>query len=78
MLFRSLRQLEREVEAKSMEGGWLEAARREDGEAVRRKVEQAEREWKKGLREMVEVQVAAEEVKMSVLEKRRAAARGGG
>jgi len=69
-----LRELEREVEAKRTEGGWVEAARREEGEAVGKRVEQAEREWKKGVREMVEVQVAAEEIRMKVLEKRREAA----
>jgi pre-mRNA-splicing factor SPF27 len=73
-----LRELEREVEAKRTEVGWMEEARREEGETVRRKVEQAEREWKKGVREMVEVQVAAEELRMKVLEKRRAAARSQG
>ena len=73
-----LRELEREVEAKRTERGWLEAARRDEGETVRRRVEQAEREWKKGVREMVEVQVAAEEVRMTVLEKRRVAVRGQG
>jgi len=70
-----LRDFEREVEAKRTEGGWVDAARREEGEAVKRRVEQAEREWKKGVREMVEVQVAAEAIRMRVLEKRRTAAR---
>jgi pre-mRNA-splicing factor SPF27 len=73
-----LRELEREVEAKRTEAGWLEAVRREVGETVKRRVEQAESEWKKGVREMVEVQVAAEEVRMTVLEKRRMAAGGRG
>ena len=73
-----LRELERELEAKKTEAEWVEAARRDEAEAVKRRVEQAGKDWRKGVREMVEVQVAAEEIRMKVLEKRRMAAAGRG
>jgi pre-mRNA-splicing factor SPF27 len=70
-----LRRIEKELVETREETERVEAERRTIQEGVRGEIEALEESWRKGVGRLVEVQVATEEVKREILERRREGAR---
>ncbi|KAG9687365.1 hypothetical protein KCU95_g11123, partial [Aureobasidium melanogenum] len=70
-----LRTAEREVSQRKIELEEIDKARR-DGQTVRKgELEALEQQWKIGVGQMLEVEVAAEKLRLEILDKKRAGAR---
>jgi pre-mRNA-splicing factor SPF27 len=70
-----LRAAEREVSQRKIELENIDKARRDAQAARRGELEALEQQWKIGVGQMIEVEVAAEKLRLEILEKKRAGAR---
>jgi pre-mRNA-splicing factor SPF27 len=70
-----LRAAERDVSQRKIELEDVDKARREAQAARRGELEALEQQWKIGVGQMIEVEVAAEKLRLEILDKKRAGAR---
>jgi pre-mRNA-splicing factor SPF27 len=70
-----LRAAEREVSQRKIELEDIDKARRDAQAARRGELEALEQQWKIGVGQMIEVEVAAEKLRLEILDKKRAGAR---
>lgn len=70
-----LRAAERDVSQRKIELEDIDKARREAQAARRGELEALEQQWKIGVGQMIEVEVAAEKLRLEILDKKRAGAR---
>ncbi|KAG9716228.1 hypothetical protein KCU73_g15699, partial [Aureobasidium melanogenum] len=70
-----LRTAEREVSQRKIELEEIDKARRDGQTARKGELEALEQQWKIGVGQMLEVEVAAEKLRLDILDKKRAGAR---